>query len=172
MGFSLVAAPSTHRDNKNGSRVFVPSVCHMRTFDSCDQVHDVRAESDSLHDKYGHLAWEAQYKEWGHHHRYREEHFSEASSSSRSGVPGVKIIREVNDTDNKKSGPPSVLNSTEYMAMPAGTVVEVEGVQYQMSRAGKWWPRTINRGGAGAKSRFNDQQRHLTPPPPPWKRSE
>ena len=46
----------------------------MCTFESRDQVHTERGESE----KYGHLAWEAQYKEWGHHHRYREEHFSEA----------------------------------------------------------------------------------------------
>ena len=83
----------------------------------------------------------------------------------------VEIIREVSSTDFKKPGTPSVLMTSEYSALAAGTIVGVDNVQYQMSRAGKWWPRSEGRSGAGAKARFAaTRSRNDVPPPPPWKK--
>ena len=134
------------------------------------QVHDERSESETW-------AWHreaAQYKQW----RDDEEQLladlksTEASGSgSMTHTPYVEIIREVSSTDFKKPGTPSVLMTSEYSALAAGTIVGVDNVQYQMSRAGKWWPRTEGRGGAGAKARFiADKARNNVPPPPPWKK--
>ena len=86
-------------------------------------------------------------------------------------TPHVEIIREVSSADVKKPGTPRVLMTSEYSALAAGTIVGVDNVQYKMSRAGKWWPRTESRGGAGAKARFQaTRSRTDVPPPPPWKK--
>ena len=53
---------------------------------------------------------------------------------------------------------PEVLHSEELSSKPAGTVVMVAGLEYQMSRAGKWWPRTTNRGGNVSRRRHFQQQ--------------
>ena len=134
------------------------------------QVHDERSESETW-------AWHreaAQYKQW----RDDEEQLladlksTEASGSgSMTHTPYVEIIREVSSTDFKKPGTPSVLMTSEYSALAAGTIVGVDNVQYQMSRAGKWWPRTEGRGGAGAKARLAAAKvSNDAPPPPPWKK--
>ena len=135
------------------------------------QVHDERSKSETW-------AWHreaTQYKQW----QYDEEsqlladlkYTQGSSSGSMTHTPHVEIIRDVSSCDSKKPGTPSVLMTSEYSALAAGTIVGVDNVQYQMSRAGKWWPRTEGRGGAGAKARFiADKARNNVPPPPPWKK--
>jgi len=136
------------------------------------QVHDERLKSETW-------SWNreaAQHKQW----RDDEEQLladlksTEASGSgsgSMTHTPTVEIIREVSSTDFKKPGTPSVLMTSEYSALAAGTIVGVDNVQYQMSRAGKWWPRTEGRGGAGAKARLAAAKvSNDAPPPPPWKK--
>ena len=47
-----------------------------------------------------------------------------------------------------------------YKTAPAGTVVNVDGVNWKKSAAGKWWPRQVERRGRGAVLRNDERVKH------------